>query len=84
MEDNRNPDLVNPGWKRRPDWPYPEDFDSPAWKRRMAVIDADTRERRRLYGFFECPKCGTIHTAKTLSCRGCEHKAPQPQKEGKR
>lgn len=61
----------NPGWKRPPDWKYEEDWGSPAWKERMAKTYAVREEKRQRYGFEECPRCGAVHTTKTLQCREC-------------
>lgn len=32
------PDMENPTWKRPDDWPYEEDWNSPAWKQRNAIL----------------------------------------------
>lgn len=71
----RDPDIVNPGWKRHDDWQYEEDWNSPRWRRKIAKIDKQIGQNRKDYGFIECPKCATIHTGLTLSCRECEYKA---------
>ena len=68
---DRDPDLVNPDWDRKDDWPYEEDFNSPKWKRRMARSDRRIAIGRELFGFGKCPKCGVQHTALTITCRGC-------------
>lgn len=71
----RNKELVNPDWKRPDDWPYEEDWDSPAWEARMKKLEEKIKIRRENYGFITCPKCGTDHTGKTLTCRNCEFRA---------
>ena len=78
---NRNPDLVNPGWERPSDWPYEEDWGSPAWKRRMAETHAASMKLREEHGFLDCPKCRVFHTAKTLACRVCDYRVLLPSKE---
>lgn len=65
----------NPGWKRPPDWPYEEDWDSPAWRERMRKSVAKIAALRERFGFTQCPRCGVEHTTKTLVCRGCNHRA---------
>ena len=65
---------INPDWVRPSDWKYEEDWNSPAWKAKIAESDRKTREKRKKYGFMCCPKCKTRHTNKTLSCRECEYK----------
>ena len=72
----RNPDDINPNWTRSDDWPFPEDFLSVNWKKRVAESDRRVREYREKYGFIYCPICGTGHTCKTVFCRGCEYKVP--------
>ena len=67
----RNPDDVNPNWERPDDWPFPEDWNSASWKKRMAEIERKVAAKRERYGFVECPKCGCAHTTKTLMCREC-------------
>jgi predicted RNA-binding Zn-ribbon protein involved in translation (DUF1610 family) len=64
----------NPGWVRPADWMYEEDWGSPAWKERMAKNNAEAQGNREKYGFDICPKCGTEHTARTITCRECGHK----------
>lgn len=67
---------TNPNWERPSDWPehFP-DFGSPMWERLMWRRDKRLMERRTKFGFGECPECGTMHTALTLTCRNCEYKA---------
>lgn len=65
---------INPGWKRPSDWKYEEDWNSPAWRARMAEVNRELREKRNKYGFVKCPSCKTIHTAYTLMCRNCDYK----------
>lgn len=77
----RDPDLINPGWVRPADWKYAEDWDSPAWRRRMAESERIGAERRRKYGFITCPACKMGHTNFTLSCRECGHKCIIPKEE---
>jgi hypothetical protein len=61
-------------------WP---DWDSPEWRAMMAASDARARAWREAHGFDTCPKCGTMHTCKTLCCRNCSHKAaPVPPEAG--
>lgn len=74
MKDKR---LVNPNWTRPEDprdWPYEEDWDSPAWKERMKKVYERAKELRSKYGFITCPKCNTSHTTYTIFCRVCEYK----------
>lgn len=75
-----------PDWKRTVDWLYEEDFNSPAWNRRMAEVNRTTLERREKFGFQTCPKCGAVHTALTVMCRKCSHAAVRacPECRGKR
>jgi hypothetical protein len=62
------------------DWP---EWDSPEWKAMMAEQSGRAREWRETNGFDTCPKCGTMHTCKTLCCRECSHKAaPVPPRAG--
>jgi hypothetical protein len=70
--DLRDPDLCNPGWVRPDNWFYEEDWDSPAWRRRIAENRRKIQEFIDEFGFTKCPECGTGHTAKTLCCRNCE------------
>jgi hypothetical protein len=74
----REPDDINPNWKRPANWSWPEDWGSPNWNKRMKKVNKDIAEKRRKYGFKKCPKCGTEHTALTLSCRECMY---QPTSE---
>ncbi len=76
-DDERDPDLVslNSSWQRKSDWPFEEDFQSPKWHRRSKRSDRKVQIGRELYGFVTCPECGVMHTAPTVSCRGCGHKA---------
>lgn len=74
-----DPDKQNPGWKRPADWPFEEDWDSPAWQQRMRQVRDQTAKKREEYGFSQCPKCGTQHTGRTLSCRNCSYRAAKPQ-----
>jgi hypothetical protein len=74
----RDPDLVNPGWERPPDWKWDEDWNSPKWKRKMAVIEANGAQRRLKFGFIYCPACKMGHTNYTITCRNCGHQATIP------
>lgn len=67
----RNPD---PDYKRPADWPYEEDWGSPAWKAKMAAIDTQRRQKLADYGFSVCPSCNTAHTNLTLTCRNCDYR----------
>lgn len=71
----RNPD---PNYVRAPDWKYEEDWDSPAWRNRMSLINSRIGYCRNAFGFADCPACKTWHTGKTLMCRGCSHSAEVP------
>ena len=70
----------NPGWKRPADWPYEEDWDSPAWRERMRKRMAEIAEQREREGFIDCPRCKTQHTGKTLVCRVCGFRASEKEK----
>lgn len=65
----------NPNWKRPKDWKYEEDWDSPAWRDRMRKREAEWAVERKKFGFSKCPECGERHTALTMTCRGCGHRA---------
>ena len=65
---------INPNWKRPADWSFEMDWGSPAWEAKMELIEERRKRRTEIRGFIYCPKCDTGHTAKTLSCRGCEYK----------
>jgi len=75
MEIVMNDRLRNPGWKRPADWPYEEDWDSPAWKERLRASHEKAMKLREKYGFICCPACNVGHTNKTICCRNCGHKA---------
>lgn len=72
--DPNNPDDRNLNWVRpagfRADWP---DYDSVNWKRMVEEMERKQRECRERYGFVTCPRCQTVHTCKTMSCRGCSY-----------
>jgi len=72
-------DLINPDWHRPNDWPYKEDWGSPAWKRRMIEVHKNISQRQRNNGFICCPVCNTLHTTHTLMCRECQY---QTKSEG--
>jgi hypothetical protein len=74
--DERDPDLVSPGWNRPDDWPYEEDHNSPKWQRRMRRIYRKSDIGRKKWGFHTCPKCEVMHTGMTLVCRGCGYTVP--------
>lgn len=79
--DERDPDLVNSEWRaitgedwpRPANWKYPEDWGSPAWKRRMKETYQKSGDLLLQYGFEVCPKCGTQHSGLTMCCRRCNH-----------
>ena len=66
---------VNPRWRRPKNWPYEEDWNSPAWQARMNKRMDVIKMMRQMYGFVDCPECGNQHTGKTCTCRNCGHKA---------
>ncbi len=68
-----DPDKVNPNWVRPSDWNFEEDWNSPAWRRRMESMEKKAREKRDKHGFLVCPNCNTGHTNKTLCCRECKY-----------
>jgi DNA-binding PadR family transcriptional regulator len=67
----------NPNWKRPYDWPYDEDYGSPAWLERGAKNAAARRALvdEHEHGFEVCPKCGAPQTGKTWRCGTCGHLA---------
>jgi hypothetical protein len=75
----RNPDDINPNWKRPANWKYKEDWGSPNWEKRMEETFKNINEKRRKYGFKICPKCGTEHTNLTLTCRECMYQPTMEQ-----
>lgn len=81
-------DKVNPRWARPENWQYEEDWNSPAWKRRMAAVHEKVAADREAHGFSDCPKCACRHTSRTLVCRECGHNAmlgpgsPNPTGQG--
>lgn len=76
LTSERDPDLVNPDWERKDDWPFEEDWQSPKWKRRDKRTWRKIQIGRDLYGFATCPECRTDHTALTITCRGCGYQVP--------
>jgi hypothetical protein len=76
MTDERDPDLVNPNWKRPDDWPFEEDHGSPKWDRRIKRTYRKADIGRQKWGFQTCPECGVMHTALTITCRGCGYQVP--------
>jgi hypothetical protein len=76
MEDR----LRNPNWVRPHDWPWAEDWNSPAWREKEVQRAQRLMERREKYGFGVCPACNTGHTAKTLRCRECGYAATETGK----
>lgn len=78
MAEERDPDLVNPDWKRPADWKGAADWNSPAWKRMMDESYRKIAVAREQFGFVKCPKCGCAHTGKTMTCRECEFRIDIP------
>ncbi len=71
----RDPNDINPNWKRPSDWKYKADWDSPNWKKWRHESGVKRQLGLEMCGFSLCPKCNTQHTALTFSCRNCNHKA---------
>lgn len=77
----RNPNDINPNWKRPSDWKYKADWDSPNWKRWRHEANIRTQKLLEIYGFSLCPKCNTQHTALTFMCRECSFKVTVSEDE---
>lgn len=71
---NEKLSKINPEWKRPNDWPYEEDWNSPAWKAIMKEAENRSRAKREKFGFVWCPECKAGHTNKTICCRECNYK----------
>ena len=75
----RDPNDINPNWKRPSDWKYKADWDSPNWKKWRTEDNKRIGKLLEKYGFSLCPNCNTQHTALTFMCRNCSYKISVPK-----